>query len=71
MRKAEVSPGRDRQQLVCHASNANDGNLIAAAPDLLEACKNALEYNRKHQRLEDGHFNAMREAINRAEGKKP
>jgi hypothetical protein len=57
------------QQRVCGTNSPDDGNLIAAAPELLDAFRRALEYNREHQRLEDGHFNAMREAIDKALGK--
>ena len=59
------------QEFVCATNNRDDARLIAAAPDLLEACKNALEHFRKHQHQLDPHYNAFMQAITKAEGKPP
>jgi hypothetical protein len=60
-------------ELVCEATAPNgkdNAKLIAAAPDLLAACKQALEYHGKNGRLEDGQYNSMAEAVAKAEGKR-
>jgi hypothetical protein len=56
------------QERICAVDNPDDGRLIAAALDLLEACKSARDYHAKHERLGDGHYTAFASAIAKAEG---
>lgn len=39
----KTEPGMQSGPLVCRGMSVPDGNLIAAAPDLLAACKKALD----------------------------
>jgi hypothetical protein len=60
-------------ELVCETTAPNgkdNAKLIAAAPELLAACKQALGYHGKTSQLEDGHYKSMRDAVAKAEAKR-
>jgi len=57
--------------LVGEVSNETDARLIAAAPDMLEACRRALSYIERDEAAhgrEFGEGNIIRAAIAKAEG---
>jgi len=60
-----------REHIVCNSYDPDDAKLIAAAPELLEACKDLLAWVDQHEC--DGAFlrsqNAARQAIAKAEGR--
>ena len=65
-----ISEDKGQNVAVCYGVEEAQANahLIAAAPELLEACKTAIEGNRTHAPI-DVTFRILQEAINKAEGK--
>lgn len=55
--------------LICETVSLPNALLIAAAPDLLEACKKALDYLQRSDVYRDGDaYPALIQAITKAEG---